>query len=34
MAEQEKKAGSKLVGIGITLLILLALAFIILWVTK
>jgi hypothetical protein len=34
MAEQEKKAGSKIIGIGITLLILLVLAVVIMWVTR
>lgn len=34
MAEQEKKAGSKIIGIGITLVILLVLALIVMWVIK
>lgn len=34
MAEQEKKAGSKIIGISIVVLILLVLAVIIMWVTK
>jgi hypothetical protein len=34
MAEQEKKAGSKIVGISLILLILLVLAVIVMWVTK
>ncbi len=34
MAEQEKKAGSKVVGISLVLIILLVLAVIIIWVIK
>ncbi len=34
MPEQQKKAGSKIVGIGIVLLILLVLAVVVMWVTR
>ncbi len=34
MPENKKKAGSKIIGIGIVLLILLVLAVIVMWVTR